>query len=297
MNLSAALALEPTPSAEPYCVRTPQTWAVVLAGGDGCPAQAAGEAPLRRRAAQAVRPAARPFLLAAPDPGPGGPPRARGAHRGREPVRARPVRRPRAERRSRRRTCCCSPRIAGPEPPSSSPHIDPATRPRGDGRRLPVRPLHPRGRHIPGARRRGGPLRRAPPRAADPARARVPRRRSPNTAGSSPERRSARRPTARSAAFRDSSRSPSARAPSAAWRRAGSGTRSRSRRPCRRCSTPGTSSSRRSTLASSSSAPSPGAGTRAGRSARPTRSFRRPTSRGTSWSASPPAWRSRRCRG
>jgi mannose-1-phosphate guanylyltransferase len=35
MNLTAALALEPAPSAEPFYHRTPQTWAVVLAGGDG----------------------------------------------------------------------------------------------------------------------------------------------------------------------------------------------------------------------------------------------------------------------
>src|SRR4030095_16745697 len=35
MSLSAALALEPAPSAEPFSLRAPQTWAVVLAGGDG----------------------------------------------------------------------------------------------------------------------------------------------------------------------------------------------------------------------------------------------------------------------
>src|SRR4030095_7996087 len=35
MSLSAALALEPAPSAAPFSLRAPQTWRLVLAGGDG----------------------------------------------------------------------------------------------------------------------------------------------------------------------------------------------------------------------------------------------------------------------
>jgi mannose-1-phosphate guanylyltransferase len=35
MNLSAALTLDAAPSAEPFCLRTTEPWAVVLAGGDG----------------------------------------------------------------------------------------------------------------------------------------------------------------------------------------------------------------------------------------------------------------------